>query len=256
MNQPIVQVGAPYIYIYIYNIEIGSICALVKGCRQLILIGDDKQLPPLVQSTEGAWWQMGISLYERIKLTLAIKPLFLDIQYRMHESILEFPSITFYNSELKADKDRINSQILQQFPWPKEGFFVCFIDVSEGSEEKNPGETSTYNIEEIALITSAIQDILRYKGDSYATQIGIIAGYKTQSSNIRKSLTRYDQYIFRDSPVRIGLNEEEEKRELYSKIDINTIDGFQGKEKSLIILSTTRSNRKVYIHYIYIYIYI
>ena len=216
----------------------------MKGCQQLVLIGDDKQLPPLVQSTEGAWWQMGISLYERIKLTLGIQPLFLDIQYRMHKSILKFPSKTFYNSKLKGVKDHVNSQTLQQFPWPKPGFFVCFIDVSEGHEERNPGESSTFNIEEIALITSAIQNILKYKEDSYAKQIGIIAGYKTQSSNIRKALTKYDdKFRFRDNTKEE--NKEFKKRELYSKIDTNTIDGYQGKEKKLIILSTTRSNLKV-----------
>ena len=46
-------------------IEIGSICAIVKGCSQLVLIGDEKQLPPIVLSPDDAWWGMGIYVAEK-----------------------------------------------------------------------------------------------------------------------------------------------------------------------------------------------
>lgn len=71
--------------------EAQTLMPLIKGCRQLVLIGDHKQLPPTVISLFAQSKGMTISLFERL-IKQGVKPVLLVTQYRMHPTIAFFPS--------------------------------------------------------------------------------------------------------------------------------------------------------------------
>ena len=232
-------------------IEIGSICAIVKGCSQLVLIGDEKQLPPIVLSPVDAWWGMGISLYERIENSLYLWPAMLNLQYRMHPSMAEYPSLAFYNNSLFSEEETILNRQPTGFPWPNKEYNICFINVEGGTEERALGETSYYNTEEIALMSVASFLLLK-SGGLYmgGDDIGIIAGYSAQRALLKEALGMID----REEEKLGGWTQGEYAS--HSQIEVNTIDGFQGREKNVVILGTTRTNHPVYIYIFYIIIII
>ncbi len=79
--------------------EPATIVPLTKGCRQVVLIGDQKQLPPTIISREADAAGLGTSLFERM-LQRGIRAFMLKVQYRMHPAIAAFPSKAFYKGEL------------------------------------------------------------------------------------------------------------------------------------------------------------
>ena len=208
----------------------------------------------MVFSKEGAWWGMGISMYERIQNILGLQPLVLQEQYRMHPSICEFPSQAFYSGRLQSDESTMANMQPSGFPWPNHNYNVCFINVPNGVEERAFGETSFFNKEEIALIATTSYILLRSTEDLYLTgdQIGIIAGYQAQRLFIREALIKIDELLNAHSRFSIKGKGKGKSGKLtfasYSKIEVNTIDGFQGREKKIIILGTSRSNKSVYIY--------
>jgi regulator of nonsense transcripts 1 len=68
---------------------------------QVILVGDHCQLPPVIMCKRSAEAGLCQSLFERLRL-LGIKPIRLQVQYRMHPCLSEFPSNTFYEGTLQV----------------------------------------------------------------------------------------------------------------------------------------------------------
>jgi regulator of nonsense transcripts 1 len=73
---------------------------LMRGCRQLVLVGDHCQLPPTVLSTRAEEEGHGVPLFSRM-VACGVPPFMLDTQYRMHPRIAMFPSDLFYGGLLK-----------------------------------------------------------------------------------------------------------------------------------------------------------
>ena len=80
-------------------VEPSALIPISKGCRQLILVGDHKQLPPTVISKKAEQGGLGRSLFERL-IDVGIQTNLLDVQYRMHPVLREFPSARFYDDRL------------------------------------------------------------------------------------------------------------------------------------------------------------
>ena len=159
----------------------------------------------------------------------------------------EYPSLAFYNNDLESDDETNNNIQPTGFPWPNKEFNICFINVEGGIEERALGETSYYNTKEIALISVASFLLLKSgEWDMGGNDIGIIAGYSAQRALLKEALGKID----REEERQRGWTEGEYAS--HSQIEVNTIDGFQGREKNIVILGTTRTNHNVYI-YIYIY---
>jgi len=81
--------------------EPSCLVPLTRGCRQLVLVGDHKQLRPTVVSEDAARRGLSLSLFERM-MRHGVAPLMLDTQYRMHRSLAEFASDRFYRGKLRS----------------------------------------------------------------------------------------------------------------------------------------------------------
>jgi hypothetical protein len=81
--------------------EPASLIPLMKGSQHVALIGDHKQLPPVITSREAQTAGLGLSLFERLIHEGAVPSVMLDTQYRMHPSLARFPSGEFYDDLLQ-----------------------------------------------------------------------------------------------------------------------------------------------------------
>ncbi|KAJ3217591.1 DEAD-box type RNA helicase [Clydaea vesicula] len=203
------------------SIELSGIIPLKYGAKKCILVGDPNQLPPTVLSNLGKEYQYEQSLFQRIMLSIPNQVHLLSIQYRMHPMISSFPSKLFYESKLidggglmeKRKAEWHDKEVLSPYR---------FFNV-KGTEQKKSGGKSVYNLAEIDAIVSLINYLcISYPGVNFAHRIGVITPYKLQYFKIRDRL------------VELG------GERILKVIDLNTVDGFQGQEKDIIILSCVR----------------
>ncbi len=188
--------------------------AILKA-KRVILAGDHHQLPPTIKSDAAKSLGLADTLLDRMSDCISYHYLLRE-QYRMNDKILGFSNITFYNNTLFSNPNNKN-HLLKGDNEP-----LLFIDTSGcGYEEKmHPKSKSIYNDGEYSIIIKHIRtNIEIYKG----IQIGIISPYAEQ--------VRYIQNHIKS-----------ESKLLKYDIEVNTIDGFQGQEKDLIIISLVRSN--------------
>lgn len=196
---------------------------VVLGAKQLALVGDHCQLGPVVMCKKAARAGLSQSLFERL-VVLGIRPLRLEVQYRMHPALSKFPSNFFYEGSLQNGvnpDDRKMSGV--DFPWPqpeKPMFFYC----CQGQEEIAGSGTSYLNRTEASLVEKITTRFL--KCGVRPEQIGIITPYEGQ----RAYLVQYMQYNGSLHSM------------LYQEIEVASVDAFQGREKDLIIMSCVRSN--------------
>jgi regulator of nonsense transcripts 1 len=196
---------------------------VVLGAKQLVLVGDHCQLGPVVMCKKAAKAGLSQSLFERLVL-LGIRPIRLQVQYRMHPSLSAFPSNIFYDGSLQNGVTAAERTIQNlDFPWPhvdKPMFFYCSL----GQEEISSSGTSYLNRTEASMVEKIATKFL--KAGIKPEQIGIITPYEGQ----RAYLVQYMQYSG-------SLHQR-----LYQEIEIASVDAFQGREKDFIILSCVRAN--------------
>ncbi|WUR04575.1 regulator of nonsense transcripts protein [Vairimorpha necatrix] len=187
-----------------------NLIPLVYGCKKLILVGDHKQLGPTILSKKVAQAGFKQSMFERL-ISIGVSPYILNLQYRMHPDLCEWPSETFYNGELLSGNRltyKYNINIPHNF------FYACF-----GKEEVSASGTSFINPMEALYCESIIRHL--FKSGITENQIGVITPYEGQRSHI---LNR----VFGSEP---------------GNLEISNVDGFQGREKDFIIVSLVRSNQ-------------
>ncbi|OAL22409.1 hypothetical protein AYO22_06966 [Fonsecaea multimorphosa] len=205
------------------SIELSALIPLKYGCSKCILVGDPKQLPPTVLSRKAAKFQYEQSLFARMENNHKKDVHLLDTQYRMHPEISLFPSKTFYESLLKDGGDMAK---LRRRPWHHSEIFAPyrFFDVQGMSQASTKG----HSLVNVAEITVAMQlyrrlttDVRRY---DFTGKIGIITPYKGQLNELKRRFR--DQY----------------GEAIYSRIEFNTTDAFQGRESEIIIFSCVRAS--------------
>ncbi|XP_070570215.1 3'-5' exoribonuclease HELZ2-like [Ptychodera flava] len=191
--------------------------------KQVVLIGDHKQLRPIVTEDISKKLGMEISILERYQH----EAMMLTLQYRMHPGICGFPSEQFYGGRLETDQS-----VLRRPPglviWPggqEKPVVFCHI---VGTEERQTvstsegGEQSKSNLEEVEeVVRMAITLVVRYNVNP--ASIIILSQYRAQCSEITKRL--------------------EAKR--HPNIAVNTVIVSQGSEWDYVIFSTVRSLPKV-----------
>lgn len=209
--------------------EVSSLIPLRLGCRHLILIGDPRQLPATVLSRNAQRAGLGRSLFERLE-ALEHEVVMLTVQYRMHPQIRQFPSDFFYQSLLQ-DSPFIQKEVAKE---ASTSFVTCaklhalrmqpvmFINIS-GAEAK--AGTSFVNETEISKVLAALRLFIQH-GVHKENSIAVITPYKAQVRALQRRLRE-------DSTL--GQAE---------GIEVNTIDGFQGRERDIILFSTVRSNEQ------------
>lgn len=198
---------------------------ILKGCRRLILVGDHCQLGPVVMCKRAAKAGLSQSLFERLVI-LGIRPVRLEVQYRMHPGLSEFPSNTFYEGSLQngvTEEERILKGI--DFPWPRPDLPMFFY-VNAGAEEIGASGTSFLNRTEAAAVERVVTMLLQ-RGCT-PSQIGVVTPYEGQRAFV-------ESYMERHGAMRTSL---------YREIEVTSVDAFQGREKDIIILSCVRSNER------------
>jgi regulator of nonsense transcripts 1 len=133
---------------------------LLHGAKHVILVGDHCQLGPVVLCKNAAKAGLKISLFERL-VKLKIKPHMLQVQYRMHPRLSEFPSNTFYNGNLQngvSAEERIHYGV--NFSWPNPNKPMFFYHIA-GQEEFSGTGTSYLNRREADFIEKAVTALLK-----------------------------------------------------------------------------------------------
>ncbi|GAB0491442.1 hypothetical protein MMPV_002695 [Pyropia vietnamensis] len=112
------------------------------GCPPLVLVGDDRQLPPTVLSEVAASGGLGVSLYRRLRgVGVRVSPL--RVQYRMHPGVAVWPAATFYGGGLVDGVNAADRPLPR--PWRRGGALfggrapVTFVDVAGGGGERRGG---------------------------------------------------------------------------------------------------------------------
>jgi predicted DNA helicase len=188
---------------------------------RLILGGDHQQLPPTVLSAEAAAAGLKESLMQRM-VEREGENVYrrLTVQYRMNESIMRFSSDTFYDGSLVADVS-VKSRRLCDLPGvdetPLTTETLAFIDTAgaEFDEQLEPDGDSKLNPKEANLVIRLVREL--FEAGVCANQIAVIAPYAAQVRFLRNRM---------DAP----------------ELEIDTVDGFQGREKEVVIITMTRSN--------------
>ena len=192
-------------------------------CDRLVLAGDHCQLPPTVVSPEAVRAGFDVSLLERLMTRDGARiSRRLDVQYRMHQAIMEFSSEQFYDGALQADPT-VAGHLLCELP----GVAACplterpleFIDTAGAGydEQLEPDGESRLNPSEAELVLRQVQALLA--AGLPAGGLAVIAPYAAQVRLLRS---------------RLG--------EQVAGLEIDTVDGFQGREKEAVVISLVRSN--------------
>lgn len=202
------------------SVEPGCWIPLLR-CDRVVLAGDHCQLPPTVVSREAQLEGLGVSLFERLMTRYGQSiSRRLTVQYRMHRDIMAFSSAEFYEDQLQAhesvaehllsDLPGVGTELLRPSP-------VEFVDTAGASydEELEPDGESRLNRREAALVADTVRRLL--EAGLAPGDIAVIAPYAAQVRLLREQL-----------PV--------------PGLEIDSVDGFQGREKEAVIISLVRSN--------------
>ncbi|KAG9013563.1 DEAD-box type RNA helicase [Tulasnella sp. 427] len=184
-----------------------------------------QQLAPTVLSTRAKSFKYEQSLFARIQKHRPDAVYLLSIQYRMHPNISVLPSKVFYDGRLK---DGPSMDVKTAQPWHRDQLFppYRFFNVPQGREESARGGGHTLiNRMEVSIAVALYDRLTKQysRSGELDGRVGIIAMYRGQMLEIKRQLTD-----------RFG-------RSVLSKLDVNTVDGFQGQEKDVIILSCIRA---------------
>ncbi|KAK9245935.1 SEN1 N terminal-domain-containing protein [Lipomyces tetrasporus] len=204
-------------------VELSALIPLKYGCIRCAMVGDPNQLPPTVLSQTASKFQYEQSLFVRMQKNFPSSVHLLSIQYRMHPQISQFPSAQFYDS-LLIDGDGMDSRTEAEWHSAADIFGPYRFFNVHSREQQSKTTHSYYNRAE-ALCAVALY---RKLGDSFPQldlegRVGVVTPYKQQLHELRNT--------FRSGLGNAGMQ----------GIDFNTIDGFQGQEKDIIILSCVRA---------------
>eukprot|EP00002_Diphylleia_rotans_P024728 TRINITY_DN4885_c0_g1_i1.p1 TRINITY_DN4885_c0_g1~~TRINITY_DN4885_c0_g1_i1.p1 ORF type:complete len:1741 (+),score=313.68 TRINITY_DN4885_c0_g1_i1:317-5539(+) len=203
-------------------LEISTLQTLLYKVQKLILVGDPNQLPATILSPALKAKNYDKSLFARL-MERQHPFYFLDVQHRMHPDISRIPSKFFYKSALK------DAEIVRSSAW-KRPFHssrlppFTFIDVSQVKmEDTKEDRPSPVNLKEAEVVLCLITYLCSMDPSLKAKDgIGIISPYRGQVNLIKDQLRKQKPDI--------------------SSIEVNTVDGFQGREKTVIIISCVRTS--------------
>ena len=228
----------------------------MRRASRVILAGDHCQLPPTVKSIAALRAGLGKTLMERIAENKPEVVTLLKIQYRMNEEIMRFSSDWFYGGQVES-APQIKYRSILDFDHP-----ISWIDTSDEENQMTiEGEAATEDSASNSSPASAANQNsdLNFKeqfvGESYgrinkaeaeltlltlaeyftkigkqrvlgdSIDVGIISPYRAQVQYLKKLIKKYESF----KPYR-------------RLISVNTVDGFQGQERDVILISLVRSN--------------
>ena len=195
----------------------------IRRCSRVILAGDHCQLPPTVKSIAALKAGLGKTMMERIVEQKPEVVTLLRMQYRMNEEIMRFSSDWFYGNQVESAPEVKYRSILDldvPMEWKREGTGEG-LESLEGSSRINKAEA------ELTLLTlqQYFERIGKTRVLNERLDVGVISPYRAQVQYLRSQLRKKEYF----KPFR-------------HLISVNTVDGFQGQERDIIVISLVRSN--------------
>ena len=217
----------------------------MRRALRVILAGDHCQLPPTVKSIAALRAGLGKTLMERIAENKPEVVTLLKIQYRMNEEIMRFSSDWFYHGEVESAPQIKYRSILEDdspITWidtsnEENQVTIEGDDVVSGEKRDDMNFHEQFVGESFGRINKAEADLTLLTLAEYLTQVGkrrvleesidvgIISPYRAQVQYLKRLLKKYEFF----KPYR-------------RLISVNTVDGFQGQERDVILISLVRSN--------------
>ena len=207
----------------------------LRRVSRVVLAGDHCQLPPTVKSIAALKAGLGKTLMERIVEMHPEAVTLLKIQYRMNDDIMRFSSNYFYGGQVESAPE-VKYRSILDLDTP-----MTWIDTSEMRKEESGERTELFREEFVGesfgRINKAEAEVTLLALQHYFNQIGkqrllderidvgIISPYRAQVQYLRRLLMKREFF----KPFR-------------RYISINTVDGFQGQERDIIVISMVRSN--------------
>ena len=192
---------------------IPSVLIPIAKAHRFILAGDHKQLPPTIISDRAG--ELEKTLFEELIRLYPFKSKLLNVQYRMNSLLMKFPNQEFYNNDLKSDlsvDDITINDIIDSGGFEKPMLFIDTSNIQNNKEKHLKDSKSIINHVEAEISVKVANNYLN-KGIG-VNDIGIISPYADQVKLIQDLIP----------------------------VEVKTVDGFQGREKEIIIISTVRSN--------------
>ncbi|MCQ2191536.1 MAG: AAA domain-containing protein [Paludibacteraceae bacterium] len=199
----------------------------IRKADRVIFAGDHCQLPPTIKCMEAAHAGLDVTLMEKVAKRRPDCVQLLDTQYRMHEAIAKFPSDWFYQGQLKSSPS-VRFRNILEYEAP-----MVWLDTSDldYNEEATADLSGRYNTEEAKFIVKALEAY----ADSVSIKrilderidFGLISPYKNQVQRLRQ-LVKHSAAL---KPIKRA-------------ITVNTIDGFQGQERDVVLISLVRANEE------------
>jgi len=195
---------------------------------KVVMAGDHCQLPPTIKSFEAANAGLRKTLFEKVIERNPQSAVMLLTQYRMPELIMGFSSKVFYENRLEAAPVTASHRLRADEP------ILSFIDTAgSGYADFTDKETlSTQNIEEARFALQVMNTLLKRIGNGLFEEndwnIGLISPYRGQVELFKVLIREEEAYM--------------KIRSMSSRLTVDTIDGFQGQERDVILISLVRSN--------------
>ena len=217
----------------------------IRRASRVILAGDHQQLPPTIKCYEAMRQGLGNTLMERIVENQPEAVTLLKVQYRMNDAIMQFSSDWFYHGEVESDTSvkhrsvldwehpiqwvdgnemmqEVNAELEQQGAADEK----LNIDFTEQFIGENHGRINKAEAELVlTTLRNYIDKIGRERFLSERLDVGIISPYKVQTQYLRQQVRKREEF-----------------RPYRQVISVNTVDGFQGQERDIILISLVRSN--------------
>jgi ATP-dependent RNA/DNA helicase IGHMBP2 len=206
----------------------------LQYAKKAIFAGDHKQLEPTIKSIEASKNGLSYTLFEQVITLYPEVSKMLKIQYRMNERIMQWSSESMYNNELLAAPGVATHRLCdsEEYKIPtdwedddlhrflEDSLFIIDTSYCKMFESVEMDTNSKYNVGEASLVAVVVGKLKLLGIRDW--DIGIITPYNAQAIVIRKALREKNQ----------------------TKIfwEVSTVDGFQGREKEVIIISMVRSN--------------
>lgn len=209
----------------------------IQKAHRVILAGDHQQLPPTLKSPEAMRGGLDQTLMQAIVEQKPQVVSLLTVQYRMADGIMQFPNHEFYDGQLESAPNVKYRGILDwdtAMDWVDTADAPPDLSVREGAEsidgdsEQSSG-LSKVNPAEARLTLDTLKTYFEKIGKDRILEeridVGIISPYKAQV-NLLRHMLKCDRYW----------------RPFRSLITINSVDGFQGQERDIIVISLVRHN--------------
>lgn len=193
----------------------------IQRADRVILAGDHRQLPPTIKCPEALRGGLDATLMQAIADNKPAHVSLLTVQYRMSEDIMQFPNQEFYEGRLTSDSSvRYRSILDWEVP-------IEWVESGEEAQEQEAGLSHQNKAEAVQTLKTLREYIEKIGPDRVRYErmdIGIISPYKAQIRLLRQLLRDGFWKPFR------------------SLITVGTVDGFQGQERDIIVISMVRSN--------------